>query len=176
MNKLPKIDYPEIILIDAMERIYEYGTDYKEYEDYFRIRLSCHSQHKYTSFIFKDNKVLVESAGFNDFIEEMTEWSSDDDFERLVKRNDIYTFILNVNLRGIEVLNNISDYSELTEDEKNSLNNLKKYENEKLMNYYNLTNDELRENIEKIQNDTYMDDFIKVGTDYFKVKGCNSFK
>lgn len=175
MIKLPKIDYPEIILLNDIERDIGWGNNGPK--DYFRIRLSCHSQHTYTSFIFKNNKVLVEGVGFNDWIEEMTQWCSDDDFERLINRQDIYTFLLNANLRGIEVLNNISDYSELTEDEKNSLNNLKKYDNEKLMNYNNnRTDDEIIENIKKLGNDTYMNDYIEVGTDYFKIKGIDSFK
>lgn len=160
MIKLPKIDYPEIILLNAIDR------------DYFHIRLSCHSQHKYTWFYYKDNKVLVTCAEFNDWIEKLTVIDSYNNFERLINRQDIYTFILNANLRGIEVLNNISDYSELTEDEKNTLNDLKRYDNEKLMEFYgkNLTEDELCGSILNIGNDTYMNDFILVGTDILKIK------
>lgn len=166
MYKLPKLDYPEIILLNAIDR------------DYFRIRLSCHSQHKYTTFYYKDNKVLVSCTEFNDWIEKLTVIYTYNDFDRFVNRKDIYTFILNANLRGIEVLNKISDYSELTEDEKNTLNGLKRYDNEKLMEFYeeNLTEDEFIESIRKIGTDTFMDDFIIVGTDAFKIKGIDSFK
>lgn len=88
-------------------------------KDRLRLYLNCKSQYKKTYWEEENGKFRITGAILGDWIEENTQSYNFNHnvFLRTIKRTDIYNFIIQANLRGIEVLNGMKRQGNLTDEE-----------------------------------------------------------